>query len=97
MSEIKKAAVETEFEKTLIKFLKEGREKLEKELKGTKEAIRIIASDKTKGFIAEMDKGLNREEREYLSSTIISCMHQSFCYGYGIGKIEGSTKSKIYL
>jgi len=97
MSEAEKNIGQNEFERTLRKFLKEGREKLDKDLVGTKEAIRILALEKTKSFIEAMDKGLDRQEREFLSSTIIACMHQSFCYGYGVGKIEGTTKSKIYL
>jgi len=97
MGEVGKITQLTEFERTLRKYLKEGREKLEKHLIGTQEAIRIIASDKTKDFIVAMDKGLNLEEREYLTSLIISSMYQSFCYGYGVGKVEGATKSRIYL
>lgn len=85
------------FEKTLKLYLKQARNKLNGDLIGTREAIRLIASDKTKDFIEAMDRGLNREEREFLKALIISSMHQSFCYGYGIGKIEGNTNEKVCL
>lgn len=86
-----------DFEKTIKEYLKQGREKLEKDLSGTREAIRLIACDKTKDFVRTMDKGLDKTEREFLSSLIVSCMFQSFCYGYGIGKIEGRTNNRVYL
>jgi len=85
------------FEKTLKLYLKQARNKLNSDLIGTREAIRLIASDKTKDFIQTMDRGLNREEIEFLKALIISGMHQSFCYGYGIGKIEGNTNEKVCL
>jgi hypothetical protein len=44
-----------------------------------------------------MDRGLDKQEREFLSVLIQMSMYQSFCYGYGVGKIEGTTNSKIYL
>lgn len=87
----------SEFEKTIREYLKQGRTKLEKDLAGTREAIRLVAEDKIKNFMKTMDKGLSKEEREYLSSLIVSGMFQSFCYGYGIGKIEGGTSNRIYL
>lgn len=85
------------FEKTLKLYLKQARNKLNGDLAGTREAIRLIASDRTKDFIGTMDRGLNKEERGYLKALIIASMHQSFCYGYGIGKIEGHTNDKVYL
>jgi len=86
-----------DFEKTLKMYLKQARSKLNNELAGTREAIKLIAADRTKNFIEAMDRGLNKEEREFLKKLIIVSMNQSFCYGYGIGKIEGNTKNKVYL
>jgi hypothetical protein len=88
---------ENVFEKTIKEYLKQGKEKLESDLAGTREAIKIIARDKTRDFIKTMDKGLSKEEREFLCKLIVSSMYQSFCYGYGIGKMEGKTNSKIFL
>lgn len=87
----------SEFEETIRTYLNQAREKLLSELVGTREAIRLIASEKTREFIKTMDKGLDKEEREFLSELIVCSMYQSFCYGYGIGKMEGVTKSKVYL
>ena len=86
-----------DFEKTIKEYLRQGKSKLNNDLAGTREAIRLIADDKIKDFIITMDKGLNKDERGFLSSLIVSGMYQSFCYGYGIGKIEGHTSSRIYL
>ncbi len=88
---------EYDFESTIREYLKQGREKLINDLTGTREAIKIIAKDKTRDFMLVTDKGLNKEERDYLIEVIVSSMYQTFCYGYGIGKIEGSTNNKIYL
>ena len=86
-----------DFEKTIREYLKQGKEKLEKDLLGTREAIKLIARDKTRDFIKIMDKGLDQTERDFLCALIVSSMHQSFCYGYGIGKIEGKTSNRVYL
>lgn len=85
------------FEKTLKLYLKQARNKLNGDLAGTREAIKLIASDRIKDFIEAMDRGLSKEERDFLKVLIITSMHQSFCYGYGIGKIEGQSKDKVYL
>ena len=85
------------FENLIKDYLHQGKEKLEKDLAGTREAIKIIAKEKTRQFMRTMDKGLSSEEREFLNSIIITSMYQSFCYGYGIGKIEGETKQKVCL
>lgn len=87
----------SEFEKIIKEYIKQGKGKLENELQGTREAIKMIARDKTRNFIKTMDKGLDKDEREFLSSLIVSSMYQSFCYGYGIGKMEGDSNSKIFL
>ncbi len=87
----------SEFEKIIREYIKQGKGKLENELQGTREAIKMIALDKTRNFIKTMDKGLDKDEREFLSSLIVSSMYQSFCYGYGIGKMEGDSNSKIFL
>ena len=84
-------------EKSIRKYLKEGQEKLSKDLSGTREAIKLIAEDKTKDFMRVMDKGLNKEERSFMVDLIVTSMYQSFCYGYGIGKIEGHTDTRIIL
>jgi hypothetical protein len=86
-----------DFEKTIKEYLKQGREKLVNDLAGTREVIKLIANDKTKDFLKTMDKGLDKEERDFLSALIITSMYQSFCYGYGIGKIEGHTNNRIIL
>lgn len=85
------------FEETMKNFLKQGRNKLDNDLTGTREAIRLVAADKTRDFIQAMDMGLGKVERDFLSELIVTSMYQSFCYGYGIGKIEGQTNTKIYL
>lgn len=85
------------FEKMMKLYLRQARLKLDGDLSGTREAIRLIAAEKTKDFVEAMDRGLNREERDFLEMLIVTSMHQSFCYGYGIGKIEGNTKDRIYL
>jgi hypothetical protein len=87
----------SDFEKTMKEYLKQGKDKLTNDLAGTREAIRLIANDKMKDFLKTMDKGLDKCERDYLSMLIVSSMYQSFCYGYGIGKIEGNTKNKVML
>lgn len=86
-----------DFEKMLKLYLKQAREKLNGDLSGTREAIKLIAADKTRNFIGMMDRGLNKEEREYLKALIVVSMRQSFCYGYSIGKFEGNTNERIYL
>lgn len=85
------------FEKIIKEYLKQARSKLEHELTGTREAMKHIASDKTKDFIKVMDRGLDKTEREYLSALIVSSMYQSFCYGYGIGKIEGKNENRVLI
>jgi hypothetical protein len=86
-----------EFERQMKEYLKQGKEKLEKDLSGTREAIKLIAVDKTRDFVNIVDKGFEKEERDFLVLQIITCMYQSFCYGYGIGKMEGRTSNKVYL
>lgn len=86
-----------DFEKTIREYLNQGRNKLSKELSGTREAIKLIAGEKTRDFIKSMDRGLSKEERAYMSDIIIESMCQSFCYGYGIGKMEGQTNKKVFL
>ena len=86
-----------DFEKTIRQYLKQGRAKLANDLAGTREAIKLIAEDKTRDFLKVMDRGLDRDERRFLSELIITGMYQSFCFGYGIGMIEGHTNSRIML
>ena len=86
-----------DFEREIKCYLKQAKKKLNGDLIGTREAIKLIAADKARDFIATMDRGLDKEEREFLKALIITGMHQSFCYGYGIGKIEGNTNKRILL
>ncbi len=95
MADIIKNSVD--FEKMLKLYLHQAKIKLNKELTGTREAIKLIAEERTKSFIETMDRGLSKEEREFFKALVIGCMHQSFCYGYGIGKIEGKTNKVTYL
>lgn len=88
---------EENFEATIKRYLKQGKDKLENDLSGTREAMKIIAGERTKDFIRTMDKGLDKNEREFLSGVIISSMYQAFTYGYGIGKIEGTTNKKVFI
>jgi hypothetical protein len=88
---------QSDFERTLKLYLRQARDKLNGDLAGTREAINLIAADKTRDFIEVTDRGLSKEEREFLKSLIITAMRQSFCYGYGIGKFEGNTNEKVYL
>ncbi|MDF2988148.1 MAG: hypothetical protein K0R50_3658 [Eubacterium sp.] len=97
MAELQNTTPSEKFEAVIKEYLHQGKEKLEKDLAGTREAIKLIAKDKTKNFMRTMDLGLSEEERNCLNSLIITSMYQSFCYGYGIGKIEGDTKQKICL
>ncbi len=92
-----KQTMSSDFEKGIRESLKQGRDKLEKDLVGTREAIKLIAADKTKNFMKTMDKGLSKDEREFLNSLIVTGMYQAFCYGYGIGKMEGQTNKRIML
>ncbi|HHV29785.1 hypothetical protein [Acetivibrio mesophilus] len=85
------------FEKMIKAYLRQGRSKLLNEFTGTREAMVQIASDKIKDFIKVMDIGLDEAEREYLRALIVSSMYQSFCYGYGIGKIEGKNENRVVI
>jgi len=97
MDNARRYSAQDEFEKTIKKYLRQGREKLFTDLAGTREAMKMIASDKTRNFMQTMDKGLDKTERDFLNALIVSSMYQSFCYGYGIGKMEAATNSRIYL
>lgn len=85
------------FENTIREYLKQGRDKLENDLTGTREAMKIIAGEKTRDFVRTMDKGLDKNERDFLSGVIIASMYQAFSYGYGIGKVEGKTNKKVFI
>ncbi len=85
------------FERTMKGYIKKGMEKLETDLAGTREAIKMVALEKIREFVVTMDKGLDKDEREFLCALLISSMYQSFCFGYGIGKVESETKSRIHL
>ena len=82
------------FESMIKEYLAEAREKLLTELEGTRGAIKLVADDKSRGLMRDLDIGFNKEERQLLNDTIVQSMHQSFCYGYGIGKMEGCCKKK---
>ncbi|MGI6778455.1 MAG: hypothetical protein ACOX7R_10705 [Acetivibrionales bacterium] len=94
---VNKYGSENSFETQIREYLFQGRQKLCTDLAGTREAIKLIAVEKTRDFMQAMDKGLDKAERKYLRDLIIVSMYQSFCYGYGIGRIEGSTNSKVFL
>lgn len=85
------------FESTMKEYLKQGQQKLRNDLAGTREAMGLIAGEKTRDFIQVTDKGLTKEERELLRRVILSSMAQAFSYGYGIGKVEGTTNKKVWL
>jgi len=97
MINTKKDDKPADFEKTIREYLRQAREKLKNDLVGTREAIGMIAAEKTRYFVEAMDVGLNADEKDFLSKLVISSMYQSFCYGYGIGKIEEKTQTRIYL
>lgn len=94
---VKKYEGGNDFEVQIKEYLKQGREKLDSDLEGTREAIKIIARDRIKDFIHVTDKGLDKREYVVLRNIIEESMHRSFCYGYGIGKIEGINNKKIFL
>lgn len=94
---VKKYTSKSDFETQIKEYLKQGKKKLYTDLAGTREAIKLIAQENTRDFMKTMDKGLDKAERTYLMNLIVTSMYQSFCYGYGIGKIEGSTNNKIFL
>ena len=79
------------------KFTKEGNMKLDKQYVGTRQAILQISREKMQEYMRIGDIGLGEEERELLVLIIAGSMMQSFCLGYGIGKVEGLTDKSIYL
>ncbi|NLU36547.1 MAG: hypothetical protein GXX01_05975 [Clostridiales bacterium] len=78
-------------------YIVEANVKLDDQFNGTKEAIRLIAEEKAGSFILRGDIGLNIEEKQLLTDIIAGSMMQSFSLGYGVGKVEGSTKKNVYL
>jgi hypothetical protein len=86
-----------EVEKLIRLYIKQGQKKLGTDLAGTKEAVKLIADDNVRDFIVAVDRILENEERDFLKDLIVTCMYKSFCYGYGIGKVEGKTNKRIYL
>jgi hypothetical protein len=88
---------ENSFESVIKEYLAEARERLLTELEGTRGAIKLVAEDKSRDLMRMLDIGFSKEERQILSDTIVQSMHQSFCYGYGIGKVEGRTNKRVYL
>lgn len=97
MNPVNKMPKGENFETTIKEYLNQARGRLETELSGTREAIKLIARDKTRDFMMAMDVGLDEKEREFLTQLIIVSMNQAFCYGYGVGKIEGKTNNKVFL
>ncbi|AUG58962.1 hypothetical protein [Acetivibrio saccincola] len=93
MGKNKKLYKRSELEKILREYLRQAKCKLEHEYPGTREAMKLVAESKTREFMQIMDRGLDREERDFLSSLIVSGMYQSFCYGYGVGKVEAKSES----
>ncbi|MGI6705171.1 MAG: hypothetical protein ACOX6S_02550 [Clostridia bacterium] len=84
-------------EDTIRRYTEEANRKLEGQFSGTREAMLIISREKVQEFMLRADRGLDKEERELLKLFILSSMMQSFCLGYGLGKIEGQTSQAIYL
>jgi len=97
MNNINEKSNSYDFERTIKEYLHQAKEKLETDLAGTREAIRLIAEKKTRDFMQASDMGLDKNDRMLLKQLIITSMYQSFCYGYGIGKIEGKTDCKVFL
>jgi len=90
--------LETAGVESLIKeYLEEARNRLETEFAGTREAIKQISEEKIMEYMVFTDKNMSKEERALLSAVFTFSMYQSFCYGYGIGRVEGSTNKKVYL
>lgn len=85
------------FEQSIKRYLEQARRKLLHELEGTRGAIKLLAKDKVQDFIRVSDIGFDKEEIKMLNDMVVSSMYQSFCYGYGIGKMEGVTNKKIIL
>ncbi|HHU48579.1 MAG: hypothetical protein ACOYEH_08460 [Caldicoprobacterales bacterium] len=75
----------------------EANTKLDDQYNGTREAIRLIAQEKASDFILKGDVGLRLEEKQLLIDIIAGSMMQSFSLGYGVGKVEGSTRKAVYL
>jgi hypothetical protein len=71
--------------------------KLDDQYTGTKQAIWQIADEKAREFMVTADIGLNMEEKELLIAFIAGGMMQSFSLGYGVGKVEGETKKRVFL
>ncbi len=88
---------EKSFEIIIKEYLEQARHKLMNELEGTRCAIKLLAQDKAQDFMRTTDIGFDKNEIKMLNNMIISSMYQSFCYGYGIGKIEDTTNKKIIL
>lgn len=84
-------------DKLIKEYLEEARNRLETEFAGTREAIRQISEEKVMEYLVFTDKDLSKDERALLSAVFTFSMYQSFCYGYGIGRVEGSTSKKVYL
>lgn len=78
-------------------YTKLGNKRLDEQYSGTKQAILLIASEKVRDFMRTGDKGLSKDERELLAKLIGNAMFQSFSLGFGVGKVEGLTKKKVYL
>jgi outer membrane lipopolysaccharide assembly protein LptE/RlpB len=94
---VKSSREDSEFEKQVREYLNQAKIKLNTDLKGTREAIRIIAQERAREFVQFTDRGLDKDEIKYFINIITSSMCQSFCYGYGIGKLEGVTSNKLFL
>jgi hypothetical protein len=86
-----------ELTKILQGYIREGKNRLENELAGTRGAIDIISKEKVKKFIKDMDRGLSPQEREHLSASFVISMYQAFCYGYSLGRLEGEKNVKADL
>ncbi len=96
LSRNKKLYKRSDFEKILREYLRQAKSKLEHEYTSTREAMKLVAENKTKEFMQTMDRGLDREERDYLSSLIVSGMYQSFVMDMELEKLKEKVKVKNF-
>ena len=74
----------------------EANTKLDDQYNGTREAIRLIAQEKASDFILKGDVGLRL--RKAAVNRYHCRKHDAKLFpGYGVGKVEGSTRKAVYL
>lgn len=75
-------------EDQLKQLIREGKERLETQFDGTRQAIELISAEAVRHFMRDMDRGLNPDEIQYLNRIITRSMSQAFCYGYCMGRSQ---------